>query len=107
MPNPYGRELGGGFHCMTNDYNRVDDFGFEKILSTQDTQSLSKEQIAGYFDVELLEFLSSKGDIEDWVDIANKNSIFPSFLTDHLSNEELEIMNASHKNAIESLNKTN
>ena len=104
MPNPYGRELDGGFHCMTNDYNRVDDFGFEKILSTQDTQSISKEQLAGYFDVELLEFLSSKGDIEDWVDIANKNSIFPSFLTDHLSNEEIEIMNASHKNAINSLN---
>jgi len=38
---------------------------------------LTLEERAGYFDSELLEFLESKGRIEDWETIANEHNIFP------------------------------
>lgn len=53
MAHTYARHIGGGFHCMSNDVVREDTYGFKKILETPREQ-LSKEQLAGLFDCQLL-----------------------------------------------------
>ena len=72
---------------MTNDYYREEEHDFVKILETPKSE-LTLEEEAGYFDQELLSFLKSKGDVEQWEEICNTNGIFPTYLTDHLSPEE-------------------
>lgn len=51
MPHHYGRQVGGGFHCMSNDLKRKDSHGFREILTGKD---VPKEKLAGFFDLELL-----------------------------------------------------
>lgn len=53
VPNSVGRTVGGGVHCMTNDYNREEDIDFVKILDTP-KELLTNEEGAGYFDPQLL-----------------------------------------------------
>lgn len=102
-PNPYGRELCGGFHCMTNDYNRVEDKDFAKIL-TSEKKDLPKSDLAGYFDADLLELLSSKGDLDEWNNICNEEGIFPTYITEHMSKEDVELMNERHELAKRAIN---
>jgi len=65
------------------------------------------EERAGYFDSELLEFLESKGRIEDWETIANEHNIFPTYLTEHMTDEETSAMNKKHSEQIEAMKKQN
>ena len=51
MPHHYGRQVGRGFHCMSNDLKRKDSHGFREILTGKD---VPKEKLAGFFDLELL-----------------------------------------------------
>jgi hypothetical protein len=101
--NPFGRESGGGLHCMTNDFCREDPKGIGKVLDNKDNNNFSKEELAGYFDPELLEFLSSQGPIDDWLEIANKNKIFPTYLTDHLNEEDKKDLNKRYQHYIDSI----
>lgn len=85
--NTFGRELGGSFHCMTNQYNREDVHGIGKVLETPKAE-LSEQQLAGFFDLELLKMLQESGDINEWVNICNQKNIKATYLTDHLKKEE-------------------
>lgn len=98
VPNEIGRSCAGGIHCMTNDYCREEEIDFEKILTSPES---SKEELAGYFDPELLEYLQNNGEIEKWEEIANKNGIFPTYLVDHLTEEEKAEMKARHQTKLE------
>lgn len=70
---------------MSNEYHREDVHGFQRILDTPKEQ-LTKQELAGLFDLELLEFLQSKGgDMDEWNNICNENGIFAHYLTDHLA----------------------
>jgi len=102
VPNEVGRTVGGGFHCMTNDYRREEEIDFEKILK-KNTKELTTNEEAGYFDPELLKFLKSQGDINNWVEIANSNGIFPTYLTEHLGKKAKEELNSYHNSKISAL----
>ena len=48
MPHRYGRYVGGGYHCMSNDLKRKDTYGFKEILNGE---NVPKEKLAGFFDL--------------------------------------------------------
>lgn len=99
--NPYGRESGGGFHCMTNDYYREESVDYKSILETTDDSKLSKLDLAGLFDPDLLEELTNSGvDIIDWDKYCNEKGIFANYLTDHLTEEEAQKMKKRHDDLI-------
>ncbi len=77
----------GGCHCMTNDYNREEDRDYKKVLESAN-EDLTRDEKAGLFDPDLLEFLQSKGDMIDWVDICNKEGIFAEHSTLHLNSQQ-------------------
>ena len=98
--NPYGREVAGGFHCMTNDWNRQEEKDFNKVLDDPLNTNVSKEELNGFFDGELLETLQRKGDVDQWTDICNAEKIFPTYATEHLTEEEVKEMLERHHNVI-------
>ena len=95
MRNKHVGQLTGGFHCITNDFRREDVCNFEKVLQTP-KEELNESELAGYFDPDLLKFLQSKGDIDDWDQICNKNEIFPTYLTEHMTEQQKENMKERH-----------
>ena len=50
-----------------------------------------------------MEFLQNKGDINDWVNIANQNNIFPTYLDEHLNEEQKKLMMERHSKQIENM----
>lgn len=99
FPNEPGRALAGGMHCMTNDYHREENMDFNKILTSSD-ESLLPQDLAGYFDLDLLTFLQRRGDLDDWVNICNENKRYPKYLTDHLTVEQKDEMEKRHHQQI-------
>ena len=95
--NPYGREVGGGFHCMTNDWNRQEEKDFNKVLDDPLNTNISNEDLNGLFDGELLEILQRKGDVDQWNDICNREKIFPTYATQHLKEEKVKEMLERHQ----------
>ena len=93
VPCEIGRSVGGGIHCMTNDYCREEEHDFAAIIESSKN---SKEELAGYFDKNLLELLNKEGDIDQWQDIANKMGIFPMYAKDHLTKEQVKEINLKH-----------
>jgi hypothetical protein len=87
VPCDVSRPFAGGMHCMTNDFCREEDMDFSKILNSDVN---TPEELAGYFDPYLLAFLKQEGDVSDWVEIANKHGIFPTYLTDHISSKNMK-----------------
>lgn len=83
---------------MTLDYYREESKDFKKVLDSEDDSDHSADDLAGYFVPELLAFLSKQGNIDDQLDICNNNNIFPTYLTDHLSEEDLKEMKERHNN---------
>ena len=73
---------------MTNEYHREEEVDFKGLLKKTDDE-VTFEESCGYFDPELLQFLSSHGDIDEWETIANKHGIFPQYLTDHMTDEQV------------------
>ena len=79
------RTVGGGIHCMSNDFNREEEIDFESILA-KDSDSLTVQEKACYFDPGLLMFLQQSGaDFREWERVCNEQGRFPNFLTQHLS----------------------
>jgi len=99
-----GRTVGGGMHCMTNDYYREEEMDFDRILNTP-KEKLSREEDACYFDADILEVLRKETeDEEKWVDICNKKGIFATYVTDHLDDESKKDLLEKNEKCIKSLN---
>lgn len=104
-PNPYGRESAGAFHCMTNDYYREESIDYKSILETTDNSKLTKKDLAGLFDEDLLEELTNSGvDIVDWCKYCNDKGIFAQYLTDHLNEEEAKSLKKRTEDIIANYN---
>lgn len=49
LENKHSIQLGGGFHCVTNEINREDTYNFGQILQ-KDPKELTLKERAGLFD---------------------------------------------------------